>query len=154
METKLLITYGSTMNREFMAIKCPGAKVTAKSWLYDYRLVFQGVKYPHASVIPEKGQDVPVLLWHITPQDEKALDEYNGVECGFYTKEYLPVEYDGEIVNALAYIMSPRDLGAPRDFYLEIIAKAYKDLNFPVNILNQAVQYSKLSNKEEKEHAG
>jgi gamma-glutamylcyclotransferase (GGCT)/AIG2-like uncharacterized protein YtfP len=154
METKLLISYGSTMNQEFMAKRCPGAKVTAKSWLHDYRLVFQGIKYPHASVIPEKGQSVPVLLWHITPQDEANLDEYNGTEYGFYTKEYLPVEYDGEIVNALTYIMSPRALGVPYDFYLEIIARAYKDLNFPINILNNAVKYSKFFKKEEQENAG
>ena len=154
MEKTLLISYGITMNKEFMESQCPGAEVASKSWLHDYRLVFQGVVYPHASVIPEKGQSVPVLLWHITQQDEAALDAYNGIQCGFHKKEYLPVEYDGKIVNALAYIMTPRNLGEPQDYYLEIIAQAYKDLNFPIVILNNALQYSKIFRKEEKENAG
>lgn len=154
MEKNLLISYGSTMNQEFMAKICPGAEVTAKSWLHDYRLVFQGIMHPHASVIPEKGQSVPVLLWHITQQDEAALDSYNGIQCGFYEKEYLPVEYNGEIVNALAYTMKPREFGEPSDYYLEIIVQAYKDLNFPIAILNNALQYSKIFKKEEKENAG
>ena len=154
METNLLISYGSTMNQDFMARICPGAKVAAKSWLHDYRLVFQGIRYSHASVIPEKGQSVPVLLWHITQQDEAALDNYNGIETGFYEKVSLPVEYNGEIVNAIAYIMKPRELGEPRDYYLEIIAQAYKDLNLPIIILNNAVHYSKYFSKEERENAG
>jgi gamma-glutamylcyclotransferase (GGCT)/AIG2-like uncharacterized protein YtfP len=142
------------MSKEFMEKECPGAEVAAKSWLHDFRLVFQGIRYPHASVIPEKGQSVPVLLWHITQQDEAELDCYNGVNCGFYKKERLHVEYNGEIVEALAYIMPPRKLGEPQDYYLEIIAQAYKDLNFPIVILNNALQYSKNFKKEEKENAG
>ena len=142
------------MNQEFMAKICPGAEVKSKSWLRDYRLVFQGIRYSHASVIPEKGQNVPVLLWRITQQDEAALDSYNGVETGYHEKKYLPVEYNGEIVNALAYIMKPRNFGEPRDYYLEIIAQAYKDLNLPIVILNNAVHQSKYFNMEEKENAG
>jgi gamma-glutamylcyclotransferase (GGCT)/AIG2-like uncharacterized protein YtfP len=143
MKKKLYIAYGSNLNREQMAFRCRGARPVAKSWLHDYRLVFQGRKFgAHANVIPEAGQDVPVVVWEIDRFDEMALDRYEGVKGGYYTKETMTVEVDGKMREALIYIMSPNPYGIPDDFYLETIALGYKDFNLDVRILNDAVKHA------------
>ena len=140
---KLYIAYGSNLHRAQMEYRCPGAKVIAKSQLHDYRLVFQGNRLgAHANVIPEEGQDVPVVVWEITDQDEKRLDIYEGVAGGYYTKEYLTIEVDGEMKEALIYIMTPHLYGIPSDSYLRTIDEGYTDFNFDEKILNQAVQHA------------
>ena len=139
----LYIAYGSNLDTEQMAYRCPGAKVVAKSWLHDYRLVFQGHPYgAHANVIPEEGQDVPVAIWEIDKYDEMALDRYEGVRGGYYTKEYFTIEVAGEMKEALIYIMTPHGFGIPADLYLETIARGYRDFNLDVRILNAAVQHA------------
>ena len=143
MKKTLYIAYGSNLDTEQMAFRCPGAKVVAKSWLHDYRLVFQGHPYnAHANVIPEEGQDVPVTIWEIDAQDEAMLDRYEGVRGGYYTKEYFRVEVNGRMRKALIYIMTPHNYGIPSDSYLDTIARGYKDFNFDIRILNRAVLHA------------
>lgn len=143
METKLYIAYGSNLNIEQMSFRCPTAKPVAKSWLHDHRLVFRGAAHgAHATVIPEKGQDVPVVVWEISDKDEAALDRYEGVAGGYYTREFYEVEVDGEMRKALIYIMTPNSNGFPSDGYLDTIAQGYKDFNLPITILNEAVEYA------------
>ena len=137
---RLYIAYGSNLNVDQMQWRCPGAKVIAKSWLHDHRLVFQGAPYgAHANVIPEKGQDVPVAIWEITRNDERALDRYEGVAGGYYRKEYWPIEVAGEMKEALIYIMNPNPYGIPSDGYLGTITRGYADFNLDMRILNDAV---------------
>ena len=117
-------------------------------------MVFQGSIYgAHANVIPSEGSDVPVVIWEIGPMDELSLDRYEGVAGGYYTKEYVNVEVDGEMKEALIYIMSPNDYGIPSDGYLEIIADGYKDFNFDIRILNDAVNdaHARTENRISKE---
>ena len=143
MEKQLYIAYGSNLNIAQMEYRCPDAKVVAKSWLHGYQLVFQG--YPvgaHANVIPAEGHDVPVVIWEISPSDELNLDRYEGVKGGYYTKEYMTIECNGEMKEALIYIMAPRPYGIPDDYYLGVIAQGYKDFTLPVSILNDAVHHA------------
>ena len=143
MKKRLYIAYGSNLNTEQMAWRCPGAKVVAKSWLHDYWLVFQGRAYgAHANVIPKKGFDVPVVVWEITPYHERSLDRYEGVAGGYYTKETMEVEVDGKMEKALIYIMTPNPYGIPSDTYLQSIAEGYKTFNLDIRILNEATLHA------------
>ncbi len=140
---RLYIAYGSNLDTKQMKFRCPTAKPIAKSWLFDYQLVFQG--YPHgahANVIPKQGYAVPVAVWEITAADERSLDRYEGVAGGYYTKEYLTIEVNGEMREALIYIMTPHDFGVPADVYLATIVRGYRDFNLDAGILNAAVRYS------------
>lgn len=144
MKKQLYIAYGSNLDRQQMAYRCPTAQPMGVATLKDYRLVFQGNPYgAHANVIPEKGQEVPVVIWEIGAKDEASLDRYEGVAGGYYTKEYMTVEIEtGETVEGLIYIMTPRDFGIPRDSYLETIAQGYLDFELPINTLNEAVKHA------------
>lgn len=79
MTAKKYIAYGSNMNLEQMERRCPGARVIGRGWLRDYRLFFAGrSEAAVASIEPAEGHAVPVVLWEITPEDEQALDRYEG----------------------------------------------------------------------------
>lgn len=143
MKTRLYVAYGSNLNRAQMEHRCPTAEPIAVATLKDYQLVFQGHPFnAHANVIPAEGQEVPVAIWEITSKDEASLDIYEGVRGGYYTKEYMEIDVNGEKKEALIYIMAPRPCGIPTDRYLQTIVEGYKDFNFPARILNEAVIHS------------
>lgn len=143
MNKRLYIAYGSNLNKEQMQHRCPTANPIAVATLKDHQLVFQGRPYgAHANVIPAKGQEVPVAIWEITARDEANLDVYEGVRGGYYTKETMEIEVNGEQKEALIYIMTPNPYGTPSDSYLQTIADGYADFNLPVQILNQAVLHA------------
>lgn len=137
--SKLYIAYGSNLNKEQMQFRCPTANPIAVATLKDHELVFQGRPYgAHANVIPAKGKEVPVAIWEITAKDETNLDIYEGVRGGYYTKEYMDIKVNGEMKEALIYIMTPNPYGLPTDQYLQTIAEGYDDFDLPISILNDA----------------
>jgi gamma-glutamylcyclotransferase (GGCT)/AIG2-like uncharacterized protein YtfP len=143
MSKKLYLAYGSNLNLEQMAHRCPTAKVVGKAEINNMQLLFRG---PHdgavATIEPRKGSAVPVLIWEITPEDEEALDRYEGFPF-LYRKENFKVSLDGKKVSAMAYVMNEgRPLGTPRCHYYSIILEGYKVAGFDVDILRTAVKRS------------
>ena len=140
MNKRLYIAYGSNLNKEQMNYRCPTAEPIAVATLKDHQLVFQGHPYgAHANVIPAEGKEVPVAIWEITARDEANLDRYEGVAGGYYTKEYVEIDVNGEMKEALIYIMRPNPYGNPSDGYLATIADGYVDFDLPIRVLNEAV---------------
>lgn len=143
MNNKLYIAYGSNLNLEQMANRCPTAKVVGASKINNYRLLFRG---SHAGAVatiePYKGGSVPVLVWEITHADETALDRYEGWPF-LYRKETLKVRLNGKYVTAMVYIMNEgRPLGQPSCYYYSTILEGYKSADFNVDILRNAVSDS------------
>ena len=136
---KLYIAYGSNLNQEQMADRCPTAKVVGVGTMEDWRLLFRGAREGAvATVEPFEGGSVPVLVWGITPADEAALDHYEGWPF-FYRKETVKVELNGKTVTAMVYIMNEgRPLGQPSCYYYAAILEGYKDAGFDMDILRQA----------------
>lgn len=143
MENKLYIAYGSNLNLPQMEKRCPTAKVVEATEIKDYALVFRGGRHGAVATIePCEGSFVPVLLWEITSEDEKALDIYEGYP-GFYGKETMELPLEGGTVPAMVYIMTPgHRLGYPSDFYYNTILEGYRSAGFDPNILEQALDYT------------
>lgn len=139
----LYIAYGSNLNLPQMARRCPTAKVIDTGEIKDYELLFRGGRRGAvATVEPLEGSSVPVLLWKIKPQDEQALDRYEGYPH-FYRKEMMDVELGGKTVPAMVYVMNGgHELGAPSDFYLNTIMEGYHSAGFDTDFLDQAVEKS------------
>jgi len=139
----LYIAYGSNLNLTQMSYRCPTAEVIGTSEMKDYEMLFRGSRSSAvATVEPLIGARVPVLLWKIRPQDELALDHYEGYP-NFYRKELFPVELSGRSVNAMVYIMNDgRPFGAPSDYYLNTILEGYHSAGFDTDFLEQAVEKS------------
>lgn len=127
--------YGSNMDKEQMADRCPGAAPVCKVEIPDYKFALDCSGA--ATIVKDLGSRVQGVLWIISEQDEKVLDRYEGVGKCCYKKETLAVEtkIDGNPrnVNALVYI-SLRDLNsdkaAVRSGYMERIVKAVNEWDF------------------------
>ena len=122
---------------------CPGAAIIGASAIRDYRLVFRGAHgNAVATIEPCAGQNVPVLIWRITPPDEMALDRYEGWPY-FYRKETMSIKMDGKTVTAMVYIMNGgRPLGQPSAYYYGTILEGYKAAGFDPNVLIKATEDS------------
>ncbi len=77
MAGKLYFAYGSNINLDQMAQRCPEAEVVGPVTLPDHELLFRysGV----ATIRPKKDSVVHGLLWSISPRDERSLDYYEGL---------------------------------------------------------------------------
>ena len=69
---QLYIAYGSNINLEQMAQRCPHSKVIGTSEIKDFELEFRGV----ATIVPNKGASVPVLIWELDERDFTNLNRY------------------------------------------------------------------------------
>ena len=130
------VAYGSNLNREQMARRCPTAKILGKAVMHGWALRFRGT----ATVERRKDSSVPVLVWDIQPEDEKALDVYEGYPR-LYRKETVRVYLNGKQVSAMIYIMNEnnRPHGIPGKGYYDTIREGYLDSGFDIGILDNAV---------------
>lgn len=138
---KLYIAYGSNMHTGQMAQRCYSAKVLGKGILRGYRMMFRGAHRSGVATIERSdGDSLPVLLWEITEDDEKALDRYEGYPH-LYRKEMIPVFFDGRKLRAMAYVMNERyPYTVPSRGYESIIARGYRDMGVPRRILDRAIK--------------
>lgn len=136
------LAYGSNLNLPQMAYRCPTAEILGAAELHGYDLKFRGGD-GHAVATVEPGDgSVPALLWKLRPQDEAALDRYEGWPR-LYRKETVEVEAGGKPVTAMVYIMNGGyDLGSPFAGYLDTIRDGYHSAGFDEAVLDLAVARS------------
>jgi gamma-glutamylcyclotransferase (GGCT)/AIG2-like uncharacterized protein YtfP len=137
---KVYLAYGSNLNLEQMAYRCPDAAVIGSTVLANYQLVFRGNRQCGVATIEMKrGASVPVLLWQITEKCERALDRYEG-HPHLYRKKRLMVDLDGDELAAMAYVMNEGPpLAMPDAYYYATILHGYRDCGFDEEILKQAM---------------
>lgn len=142
---KLYIIYGRHLSKTHMQRCCPTANPIAVATLKDYQLVFQSREYGPgaiANVIPSKGQEVPVVIWELSEQDERHMDIDQGTGKGLLTKELVDIEVNGKTLQALIYVMDPGPYGVPTDRYLRAMVEGYRDFELPVKALNDAISHA------------
>ena len=138
---KYYIAYGSNLSVGQMACRCPDAKVIGTAVIEGYALLFKGC----ATIEPRTGRTVPVLVWEISPEDEKSLDRYEGYPNFYYKKDMaLTVRMAGtdteQELTAMVYIMDEhRRLASPTGYYYKVLADGYEDFGFDKAILEQAL---------------
>lgn len=139
---KVYIAYGSNMNKEQMAMRCPNAKPIGKYVLDDYKLEFRGV----ANIIKCKGAKTPVALWSITEICERSLDRYEGYPR-LYRKEYIKLKINDKEIIGMVYVMNLGEIAEPSNHYYNVIQQGYKDFNINITTLEQALIESQEKNK-------
>lgn len=151
---RLYIAYGSNLHLEQMEYRCPTAKVFAKGVVKDYTLVFRGSKTgAYATIIPKKGDFVPVVIWDIKPQDERNLDIYEGFPRFYYKKDLMVELENGEKIKAMAYIMfDEAKPGIPTMRYLETCSQGYLSNNLDMKkfeefIVNNRTECAHMDSK-------
>ena len=122
--TLLYFAYGSNMNLNQMAFRCPDAEVVDTVRLEGYRLAFcmNGGGNGVATILPEEGSYVDGVLWRISERDERHLDHYEGFPYLYGKEPVVVIDQDGIRHEIMAYTMnSPyKDTPAmPSKAYLE-----------------------------------
>ncbi len=120
------VAYGSNMNLEQMAVRCPGARLVGTGLLRGYQLEFNR----HATIVPtnDPGVAVPVAVWEITAQHEDRLDSYEGFPR-YYRKLSCTVDLsEGEQIQGMVYQMCTFDYFPPNEAYFAGIRDAYESL--------------------------
>ena len=144
------IAYGSNLNVEQMMRRCPGAKPIGTAMLEHNILYFRGSGSGYYLTIePKIGSKVPVAVWEVTPEDEEALDRYEGYPRFYFKYDYtlkvrLLDEKTTKELRCFAYIMTEgRRVGLPTNYYLTTCMKGYKDFGFDTRMLTRTVERMK-----------
>lgn len=138
----LYIAYGSNLNLKQMAYRCPGAKIICKGRIKNYALVYRGSKTgAYATIIPQTGKVVPVVVWEINAEHERRLDAYEGYPTFYYKKNLYVTSEDGRRFYAMAYIMfDEAKVGRPSETYLEVCRQGYFDNGLDIKKFNASIQ--------------
>ena len=135
--TTLYWAYGSNLNHRQMRWRCPAARPFGPLYLKQGLLTFRYFADVEAT---ESVEDVIAGgLWRITPQCERTLDRYEGVEGGHYEKRYLLLEIDGVPHKCLYYRMLHPGVMPPRKEYFEGIRQGYRDFKLDARLLDEAL---------------
>ena len=70
MSRKEYFAYGSNLNFEQMAYRCPEATVVGTAKLNGYGLAF---RRGYLTILPKEGASVEGLIWSVTDHDESQL---------------------------------------------------------------------------------
>jgi gamma-glutamylcyclotransferase (GGCT)/AIG2-like uncharacterized protein YtfP len=127
--------YGANLNVSNMEVRCPQAKPMIPFMLHGYKLVFNGV----ADIIKSKGSKVPIGLWEITKDCEKALDRFEGFPY-LYKKIYVNLDIPGAKGKCMFYVMRRKGYAVPAAFYYNTIAQGYEDFGLDKDHLCWAVR--------------
>ena len=147
MRKRYYIAYGSNLNVEQMAFRCPNARPVGTAILENHTLFFRGSKTgSYLTIEPKIGGKVPVAVWAVTATDEAALDRYEGCPNFYYKADFtLDVTPLGggesRMMECFAYIMNEgRPIGLPSDRYLQTCIEGYKHFGFDKRKLLRAVE--------------
>ena len=134
---KYYLAYGSNLNKEQMHMRCPGAVPIGTMLLKGFELQLRS---PGVLTIEEKAEGkVPIGIWKVDEQHEKALDRYEGYPRVYYKKE-VEISKDRK---AFVYIMNEgRQLCGTSLNYYDICRRGYKDFGFDEKYLKEALKRS------------
>ena len=135
---KIYLAYGSNLNHRQMAERCPKASYLGSAILKSWRLIFKSV----ATIEKEVGMEVPVGVFEISDQCEKALDVYEDYPH-LYDKHEVDVNFNGKLVTAMTYIMVAKyGVAPPSKKYFDVISEGYKNCGLDSNYLFEAKEHS------------
>ena len=144
MSETLYFAYGSNINLQQMAVRCPDAKVVEPAVLENYELLFRGNgnSFGVATIAPKEGSQVQGLLWRITPYCELSLDIYEGYPR-LYEKQTITLRTNsGKQVQAMVYVMTHEKERLPtmptRSYYTGI-QEGFRQNGLPEQALKDAL---------------
>ena len=131
----LYAAYGSNLDPERMAERCPHSPLQATGWLEGWRLTFGGEHLGWDGALATLAQDtfeqVFVGVYDVTDEDVVRLDEYESANTGLYRRTQVRVStMQGEVV-AWAYVLDAYEGGLPSANYLGVLADAAEAAGAP-----------------------
>ncbi len=125
----LYFAYGSNMDVEAMARRCPRAKPLGLARLARRRLAIMREGWLTAARDP-RG-DVHGVLWDVALADMRALDQYEGLAAGLYVKALQPVIGERSAKQALVYFGANSGPGVAAAEYIAGVLAAARHWRLP-----------------------
>ena len=130
---KYYLAYGSNLNKEQMQKRCPGAVPVGTMTLKGFELKFKGP----LTIEKKNGGRVPLGIWQVNEEHEKALDRYEAFPTFYYKKEVI---IPGD-KTAFIYIMNERmSARTTTRHYYDVCAQGYKDFGLDEKYLKEALK--------------
>ena len=131
----LYAAYGSNMDPAQMMERAPHSPMAMTGWLIGWRLTFGGEDLGWegalATVVEDPLAQVFVVIYDVTPEDEKLLDRWEGDDFGLHKKLRLRMHtLDGSVL-AWLYVLDAYEGGLPSARYLGVIADAAEAAGAP-----------------------
>jgi gamma-glutamylcyclotransferase (GGCT)/AIG2-like uncharacterized protein YtfP len=119
----LYFAYGSNMNVDAMARRCPRSKALGLARLERRRLAV--MREGWLTAVRDPRTAVHGVLWDLALSDIAALDRYEGVPQGLYAKVTQAIIADRAPRQAIVYLGANAGPGAARpDYIAEVLAAA------------------------------
>lgn len=125
----LYFAYGSNMDLAAMKSRCPASTLVGPARLARHRVIINQDGY--ATVVRDPKETVHGLLFDIALSDVPALDRYEGIARGLYSKALQPVLTAEGPRKALIYIGRNAMPGVPKPGYLEGVVAAAAGAGLP-----------------------
>jgi gamma-glutamylcyclotransferase (GGCT)/AIG2-like uncharacterized protein YtfP len=126
----LYFAYGSNMNVDAMARRCPRSKALGLARLERHRLAV--MREGWLTAVRDPRCAVHGVLWDLALSHVAALDRYEGLPQGLYVKRALAVVAEHAPRQAIVYFGSNAGPGAARPAYIAEVLAAARSWPLPV----------------------
>ena len=136
----LYAAYGSNLDPRQMLLRAPHSPHLGTGWLRGWRLTFGGEEIGWEGAVATLAEDsdasVFVSIYDLTPVDERALDEWEGVTTDLYRKIRVRVETLTGTSLCYVYVLNSFEGGVPSKRYLEIMIAAALEAGAPSDYID------------------
>ena len=153
-QTVFYFAYGSNMDKNQMAKRCPSSELVGVAQLESHRLAFTGYSLKRkggvATVKPALNNRVDGIIWKINRQDLAKLDGYEGTPH-VYQRRTITVNQDGQAVQAETYIKRANRESLPSVEYAKTLWNGYQQVGLDPKPITVAIrQADKQKSKKRK----
>lgn len=129
--------YGTNLDPVRMSERCRHSPLSTVGWLQGWRLTFggeeQGWDGALSTIVEDPLEQVFVVVYDVTREDEAALDAWVAADSGLYRKTRVRVATMTGSVVAWTYVLDAYEGGLPSASYLGVIADAAEAADAPVD---------------------
>lgn len=137
----LYFAYGMNTNPTEMSHRCPGAVSLGHARLINHSFRFA----QHADVEPCSDSYVDGVLWEITDEHLKSLDQLEGYPH-YYNRLVATVVHGARTFHVLVYRMQPGHLvSEPTRGYYNLICEGYRAHGIPTDQLENSLEFHNIA---------
>ena len=125
----LYFAYGSNMDQAAMLARCPASKPVCIGRLMRHRFIIFDEGY--ATVVRDPQRVAWGMMWDLALADVPALDRYESLSTGLYTKVIQPIVTAQGPRRAIVYVGRSAKPGKPLPGYMEGVVEAAGHAGLP-----------------------
>jgi len=139
----LTFSYGSNMDVAGMTARCPRSRPLGVARLARHRLAI--MREGWLTAVRDASATVHGVLWDIALADMAALDRYEGLDEGLYTKALQSVATGNGARRALVYFGANAGPGVARADYLDTVVAAARHWGLPATTLAALAEFKRAA---------